>query len=102
MWVAMLGNHSPLPAWRNNDRGGCSVCVVGHGHDVPCKASLYSSLTDCESQSSPDIATVFVMMNILGSEDCASHVRILSDCIAMPLRTQRIDGPFHHATELLN
>ena len=65
------------------------------------------ALTDCESQSPPDIATV-VMMNILGSEDCASHVRILNNCIAIPLRSQDAQqrmnglGPFHHATELLD
>lgn len=44
MSVAMLGNHSPLPAWRNDDRGGCSVCGVGH--DVPRNISSYSRLAE--------------------------------------------------------
>ena len=34
--VAVLGNHSPLSAWRNDNWGGCNVCGVGH--DVPRKS----------------------------------------------------------------
>ena len=31
----MLGNHSPLSAWRNDNWGGCYVCSIRH--DVPRK-----------------------------------------------------------------
>ncbi len=65
----MLGNHSPFPAWRNDDRGGCSVGGVTVGHGVPRETSSYSRSEDHQSQIASEMP-VYGVVSMYDSMSC--------------------------------
>ena len=57
----MPGNHSPFPAWRNDDRGGCSVGGVAVGHGVPREIWSYWRSTEHENQIASEMPVYIVV-----------------------------------------